>query len=139
VGEFISSGGGTLLTGDGPHSLLDTLWEFTGSVTVTTGETFTAGHDDGLTLTIGGLAVIDVPGPTSFATTTETYTGPSGTLPFQLVYGECCGAPADLAISLPLVTPGTPEPATWAMMALGFAGLGFVGWRRSKKAITTVA
>ena len=27
-----------------------------------------------------------------------------------------------------------PEPATWAMMALGFAGLGYAGFRRSAKA-----
>ena len=27
------------------------------------------------------------------------------------------------------VTP-VPEPSTWALMALGFAGLGFAGWRR---------
>jgi hypothetical protein len=26
---------------------------------------------------------------------------------------------------------GTPEPATWAMMLLGFAGLGFAGYRRA--------
>jgi hypothetical protein len=26
-----------------------------------------------------------------------------------------------------------PEPSTWAMMALGFAGLGFVGCRRARK------
>ena len=25
-----------------------------------------------------------------------------------------------------------PEPSTWAMMLLGFAGLGFAGWRRRK-------
>ena len=23
-----------------------------------------------------------------------------------------------------------PEPSTWAMMLIGFAGLGFMGWRR---------
>jgi hypothetical protein len=28
-----------------------------------------------------------------------------------------------------------PEPATWAMMALGFAGLGFAGYRSSRKSI----
>jgi hypothetical protein len=29
--------------------------------------------------------------------------------------------------------PGTPEPATWAMMLLGFAGLGFVSYRQTVK------
>jgi hypothetical protein len=26
-----------------------------------------------------------------------------------------------------------PEPSTWAMLLLGFAGLGFAGWRRASK------
>jgi PEP-CTERM motif len=26
-----------------------------------------------------------------------------------------------------------PEPSTWAMMLLGFAGLGFVGYRASRR------
>ena len=29
---------------------------------------------------------------------------------------------------------GVPEPSTWAMMLLGFAGLGFAGYRASRKA-----
>jgi hypothetical protein len=32
-----------------------------------------------------------------------------------------------------------PEPATWAMMGLGFAGLGFAGYRRSRKTLSIVA
>jgi hypothetical protein len=32
----------------------------------------------------------------------------------------------------------TPETSTWAMMALGFAGLGFAGYRASRKAIAFV-
>ena len=32
------------------------------------------------------------------------------------------------------VTANLPEPSTWAMMLLGFAGLGFAGYRRSRKA-----
>ncbi len=30
-------------------------------------------------------------------------------------------------------TPAVPEPSTWAMMLLGFAGLGFAGYRRGRK------
>jgi hypothetical protein len=31
-------------------------------------------------------------------------------------------------------TGGVPEPSTWAMLLLGFAGLGFMGWRGSRRA-----
>jgi PEP-CTERM motif len=34
---------------------------------------------------------------------------------------------------------GVPEPSTWAMMGLGFAGLGFMGWRGSRKTAAQVA
>jgi PEP-CTERM motif len=34
------------------------------------------------------------------------------------------------------LTVSTPEPSTWAMMILGFAGLGFAGYRSSRKATT---
>ena len=36
-------------------------------------------------------------------------------------------------------TPATPEPATWAMMLLGFVGLGFVGRRQMKKRTVAIA
>ena len=29
---------------------------------------------------------------------------------------------------------GVPEPSTWAMLLLGFAGLGFAGYRKTKGA-----
>jgi hypothetical protein len=32
-----------------------------------------------------------------------------------------------------------PEPSTWAMMAIGFAGLGFMGWRGSRKTASHAA
>ncbi len=32
-----------------------------------------------------------------------------------------------------IVVGGVPEPSTWAMMLLGFAGLGFAALRRNKK------
>jgi hypothetical protein len=42
--------------------------------------------------------------------------------------------PTDLAIEdLPTAVP---EPSTWAMMLIGFAGLGFAGYRASRKAVS---
>jgi hypothetical protein len=35
-------------------------------------------------------------------------------------------------------TPGIPEPSTWAMMLIGFAGLGFA-YRRRRKAVSAAA
>jgi hypothetical protein len=32
------------------------------------------------------------------------------------------------------IDPAVPEPSTWAMMVLGFAGLGFITYRRQQKA-----
>jgi PEP-CTERM motif len=34
---------------------------------------------------------------------------------------------------------GVPEPSTWAMMGLGFAGLGLMGWRESRKTAARAA
>jgi len=40
-----------------------------------------------------------------------------------------------LDISTSSVVP-TPEPSTWAMMLVGFAGLGFVGYRQAKRPVS---
>jgi hypothetical protein len=36
-------------------------------------------------------------------------------------------------------TVSIPEPSTWAMMLLGFAGLGFAGWRAQRKTAALAA
>ena len=35
--------------------------------------------------------------------------------------------------------PGVPEPATWMMLLIGFAGVGFAGRRRAKTQRTSFA
>jgi len=37
------------------------------------------------------------------------------------------------AYTPPSYVGAVPEPSTWAMMALGFAGLGFMAYRRRKQ------
>ena len=34
-------------------------------------------------------------------------------------------------------TPAVPEPSTWAMMILGFLGLGFMAYRRKNSTTVT--
>jgi PEP-CTERM motif len=137
VGTWLASSGafGILENTAGTlASLMDngtsgTLLSFTGLVTVTNGMMFTVTHDDGLTLMIGGVDLGFNPGPTSPSTSIATYTGPSGTFAFQLVYGECCGGPAVLQVDLPF-TAAVPEPETYALMLAGLGALGFVARRR---------
>jgi hypothetical protein len=43
------------------------------------------------------------------------------------------------AVSLNNIVVGIPEPSTWAMMLLGFAGLGFVAYRKSRTKTTLAA
>jgi hypothetical protein len=118
-------------------SLNDTYMLFTGQITLAAGANlFSITHDDGLQLIIdGGVGtVVNQPGPTAPVATPFTATAPSaGTYNFQLAYGECCGPPADLIWFFNGAPVGTvPEPASWAMMLLGFAGIG-MAIRRSRK------
>jgi len=138
LGPWLATGGvstATYLNGAASTDSLGpgTLFNFTGSVTVTHGESFTVSHDDGITLIINGLTVISDPGPTSVINSTATYSGPSGTYAFDLVYGECCTAPATLVVDLPF-TAATPLPAALPLFASGLGVVGFLGLRRKRKA-----
>jgi hypothetical protein len=43
-------------------------------------------------------------------------------------------AQGSFSASVAAVTPTVPEPSTWAMLVLGFAGLGLTGYRQTRKA-----
>jgi hypothetical protein len=58
-----------------------------------------------------------------------TANGPTETLTFQSTTGSAYGPALDNLS----VTP-VPEPSTWAMMILGFAGVGFLAYRRKARA-----
>jgi hypothetical protein len=110
----------------------------TGTIGLLTGNnTFQIGHDDGVVLSVAvpGGFLLSAPGPTSFVLTPFTITNPGapGNFAFTLDYNECCSGPADLEFAFNNVPiGGVPEPSTWAMMLLGFAGLGFA-FRQSRR------
>jgi hypothetical protein len=56
---------------------------------------------------------------------------------------EIDGLPDAFAMEHLAFPPSTgstvPEPSTWAMLRLGFAGLGFVGYRRARKIVSVAA
>ena len=47
--------------------------------------------------------------------------------------------PGPLLSSALLSSPAVPEPSTWAMMLIGFVGLGFAGYRASRKNVALAA
>jgi threonine/homoserine/homoserine lactone efflux protein len=57
------------------------------------------------------------------------YTTAGATVNAALITG--LNGPVGIAIG---GTPTVPEPSTWAMMLLGFAGLGYAGYRRARAA-----
>ncbi len=94
--------------------------------------------------TISGGAFNGDPIFTSFSPTTNFtggFVGWEGLDPTGLsetTYGAHVGT-FDGTMAEIVIGTGVPEPSTWAMMLLGFAGLGFAGYRGSRKSATLVA
>jgi hypothetical protein len=48
-----------------------------------------------------------------------------------MAIGLCAATGGNLGvITIPTTTSSVPEPSTWAMMLLGFAGLGYADFKR---------
>jgi hypothetical protein len=75
-----------------------------------------------------------IPAPADLQSWTRDDISPNNLEPDWLRVGtDIVGAGAFNA-SFSLSGSPVPEPSTWAMMLLGFAGLGFAGWWRARKA-----
>jgi len=117
---------------------------FTGKIFAASAGSYsiTIASDDASYLYInGGLAISDG-GLHGIVTVTENVMLSAGLNSFQLQYGNgaCCGALTSLQLNTAgSAISGVPEPATWAMMLLGFAGLGFVGYRKVKSGTAAFA
>jgi hypothetical protein len=136
IGQWLNSttGGATFLTGSGEagNSMDNTFVKITGWVSASHGQTFTLEHDDGVTLIVGGLTVIDSAGPTSPKEESGIYTGTGGVVPFTLVYSEVAGAPAVLEAEdwSPTAGPNVVPDGGTTVALLGMALAGLAGWGR---------
>ncbi len=104
-----------------------------------------SGSGDGFGVTSGyGVPAIFLP-PSYVSGTalsgSSTYVGETfaslGLTPGTYVYTWGSSGAEDDTLTVKIGT--VPEPATWLMMGLGFAGLGFAGSRRSRKAVSVAA
>lgn len=141
VGGWLSTGGASAIAENTAGTLasamsdgqIGTVVEFTGCIAVNNGDLFTFTHDDGMYLAINGLNLGFLASPTSPFTETQTYTGPSGTYPFQLVYTENHSGPAVLVGGSGAFTTCVPDAGSaMALMGLALASLG-VASRRPRK------
>ena len=108
---------------DTSMSSLGNSWYSFIQVLGTTGAgTATITHDDGASV-YQGLTTLYT-WPTQTSAVTQSF--PIGTGSFTIDYIEANGSPSDLVFAV------VPEPSTWALLLLGFAGLGFAGYRKSK-------
>ena len=123
---------GTTGSGNSPAGELQSITSLTtGNYTV---QFMFAGNERGATaettvISIGDESFSLTPQSSqSYTLTTLFFTNVSGPLSFTDL------GPSDQQGNLidnVVVTTGVPEPSTWAMMMLGFAGLGYAAFRRS--------
>jgi fibro-slime domain-containing protein len=110
---------------------------FTGVLVVPTAESvqFSFGADDDAFLALNNTIISQEGGihGVSAAPVVTSVLGP-GSYDLTLFYTDRHETGAGLYFSLDTdgvtISPGLPEPSTWAMMIIGFFGLGFMTYRR---------
>jgi PEP-CTERM motif len=96
---------------------------------------FGSDGNDKLTATINGTTVATATAASLnngdlYAEGSFSYSNPNGFTSITLTSTDKLGA-QDLALGD--LTASVPEPSTWAMLVLGFAGVGFIAYRRKSK------
>jgi hypothetical protein len=142
AGPFVTFSGGTISNYAGsitePIFLSTSLSSIgdsgTGSTSffqVTGSGNFSGGsitHDDGASVYLDGSSTAIVSQPVETSAEVGTFVTTPGFHTFTIDYVEGNGAPSQLTF----MTTAVPEPATWAMMILGFLGVGFIAYRRKQ-------
>jgi hypothetical protein len=92
---------------------------------------FTVGSDDDSFVYLNGVLIGENPGIHGVTDVQFDGTDIAGTNTLEIFYAdrEASGAFLSVDASVPL-TGAVPEPSTWAMMILGFCGIGFMAYRR---------
>lgn len=135
---FVPNGTGTSPPGD------STTYQtaiFTGNLTIAAGGKITFGGDDDVFLALNGQIVDQLGGVHSQTDTTYTIpVGGGGTYALTLFYADRDQVDANLQFSTTgTLTAPVPEPSTWAMMILGFLGVGFMAYRRKSAPLLRIA
>jgi hypothetical protein len=131
---FPGNGGYVDLDGStGQAGTLETIQSFAaGTYTLTFDLAGNARGDVNKTTTISlgsqVVATLDLPSTSPYQLYSYTFTATTGG---QLSFGDNTAGNQDIGNILDNVTlsTGIPEASTWAMMLLGFAGLGYAGYR----------
>jgi fibro-slime domain-containing protein len=124
---------------DNTHGIFQTAI-FSGVLVVPTAETvtFTFGADDDAILALNNDVIAQLGGVhqlTAGPVTTTTLA--AGSYNLELFYADRQTTDAKLQFSIDTegvsISPGVPEPSTWAMLLLGFAGIGFMAYHGQSK------
>ena len=141
IGDFLNNPAG-LDPSVASANIDNTYFVFTGQLYLLAGaNALDLRYDDGVELSIDGVTAWSDPDPTAATDNAFVYnTLTAGYHNFALSYGECCTLPATLQFSVNGNYVGdVPEPATWAMMLLGFGAIGVAMRRRPKLALAQIA
>ena len=97
---------------------------------------FTVNSDDDAFVYLNGVLIGQNPGIHPISGTTFYGNGLNGSNTLEIFYAdrEQTGAYLSVGASVTL-TAAVPEASTWAMMLLGFAGIGFLAYRRKQNGL----